>query len=286
MLNRNLLDLLCCPACPEAALEAEIREERDGGIVDADLRCSKCGASYPVRDTIPDMVSPSLMSADEWTAWQQHLEGFQARRNKRIETPDAVINKFDKSLSMQQDFAAFTGITSGCVLDVGCGPGKFRHRFPAPGPEYIGIDPIPLEECEGFPFMRALAEKLPVRRHSVDHVTVLGALDHFKDREAFMREVVRVLKPGGSFHLMQSVHEVRGPLSFLKWLAHETKDALEDRTTKSEHADAPKHMHEYSRADLNELLTRYFRIEREKLYSPSLLNPYRLFVTMTPIEPG
>jgi SAM-dependent methyltransferase len=283
MLTRNTLDLLCCPACPEEPLQPDIREERDGGLVEADLRCAACGVSYPVRETIPDMVSSSLMSADEWTAWQQHLEGFQARRNKRLETPDAVINKFDKSLSMQEDFAAFTQIDGGCVLDVGCGPGKFRHRFAPPGPDYIGIDPIPLAECETFPFMRALAEKLPVRRDSVDHVTVLGALDHFKDRDAFLREVVRVLKPGGSFHLLQSVHEVRGPLSLLKWLAHEAKDALEDRTTKSEHADAPKHMHEYSRAELRELLTRHFRIEREKLYSPSLLNPYRLFVTMTPL---
>ncbi len=285
MLTRDLLDRLCCPACPEQALEAEIREQSDRGIAEADLRCPRCECSFPVRDGIPDMVSPSLMSADDWTRWQEHLEGFQARSHKRLESPNAVINKFDKSFAMQEDFAAFTQIDGGSVLDVGCGPGKFRHRFQAPGPEYIGIDPIPLPECRDFPYLRALAERLPVRKNSLDHVTALGALDHFKDCDAFMQEVVRVLKPSGSFHLLQSVHEVRGPMSLLKWLAHEAKDALEDRTTKSEHADAPKHMHEYSRADLRYLLNRYFRIEREELYSPSPLNPYRLFVTMTPLEP-
>jgi uncharacterized protein YbaR (Trm112 family) len=284
MLTTRILERLCCPACPEQPLEPEIRQERNGELVDADLHCAKCNNVYPIRDGIPDMVASSLMSAEEWALWQQHLEGFQARREKRIETPDAMINQFDKALVMQNAFAAFTGIKGGCVLDIGCGPGKFRHRFSLPDMEYIGIDPIPLPECEEFPFMRALAERLPVRKDSIDHVTVLGALDHFKDREAFMKEVVRVLKPGGSFHLMQSVHEVRGPMSFLKWLAHEAKDALEDRTTKSEHANAPKHMQEYGRADLRALLDRYFHVEREQLFSPSLLNPYRLFVSMKPLE--
>jgi SAM-dependent methyltransferase len=284
MLNQEIIERLCCPACPEQPLIAEIRESCDSGIVDADLRCAKCAQLYPIRDSIPDMVTSNLMSAEEWTLWQQHLEGFQARRAKRLETPGAMVNQFGKSLSMQNAFAAFTKIDGGTVLDIGCGPGRFRLRFSSPSLEYIGIDPIPLPECEEFPFMRALAEHLPVRENSIDHITVLGALDHFKDLDAFMREVIRVLKPGGKFHLMQSVHEVRGPMSLLKWLAHETKDALEDRTTKSEHAEAPKHMHEYSRADLRGLLGRHFRIEREELFSPSLLNPYRLFVTMSPLE--
>jgi ubiquinone/menaquinone biosynthesis C-methylase UbiE/uncharacterized protein YbaR (Trm112 family) len=292
MLNTKILEILCCPACPEQVLDATIREEKDGdvdgllpGIVEADLHCPQCDCSFPIRDCIPDMVSPSLMSSEEWVKWKEHLEGFKARRVSRIDTPDALINRFDKSSMMQEDFAVFTGISGGRILDVGCGPGKFRRRFQALGPDsYIGIDPVPVPGCQDFPYMRALAERLPFRKNSLDHVTVLGALDHFKDREAFMREVVRVLKPGGQFHLLQSVHDVRGPVSLIKWLAHEAKDALEDRTTKSEHADAPKHMHEYSRADLSELLSRYFRVEREKLYSPSLLNPYRLFATMTPLE--
>lgn len=287
MLTPDFLDRMCCPACPEQPLAPEIRLAQDGLIVDAVLACAGCNESFAIRDGIPDMVNQSLMSNEEWVLWQQHLEGFQARRDERIKTPGAVINQFDKSLSMQEDFAAFTRIEGGAVLDVGCGPGKFRHRLASRlgegAVDYVGLDPIPLPECRDFFFLRGLAERIPLRAGSMDHVTTLGALDHFKDRDAFFREIVRVLKPGGSFHLLQSVHEVRGPFSLLKWLAHEAKDALEDRTTKSEHADAPKHMKEYSRAELRALLGRHFRIEREELYSPSLLNPFRLFVTMTPI---
>jgi uncharacterized protein YbaR (Trm112 family) len=49
MLNTKMLEILCCPACPEQMLDATIREEKDGdvdghfpGIVEADLHCPQC----------------------------------------------------------------------------------------------------------------------------------------------------------------------------------------------------------------------------------------------------
>ena len=265
--------------CPESSLEPIVREEKDGFFVDTDLRCASC---VPIREGVPDIVSERLMTAEGWDLWQRHLEGFQARRMARADAPDSIVNQFDKADTMQQRFAAFAGIKHGKLLDVGCGPGKFRRCFPADQMTYFGIDPIPLGESVEFPYMRALAEHLPFKKDSLDHVAALAALDHCQNREAFFREVARVLKPGGEFHLLQSVHDVRGPLSLLKWMAHEAKDKIEDRTTKSEHADAPKHMNEYGRSDLLALMGEHFEIVRDELYSPSLLNPYRLFITMRP----
>jgi uncharacterized protein YbaR (Trm112 family) len=45
MIDRDLLDILACPAC-----RAELREEGDR------LVCSACGLRYPVRDGIPILL--------------------------------------------------------------------------------------------------------------------------------------------------------------------------------------------------------------------------------------
>ena len=46
---------------------------------------------------------------------------------------------------------------------------------------------------------RGIAEALPFRSGYFDVVMCQGAMDHFADRERFVEEVARVLKPGGHF---------------------------------------------------------------------------------------
>ncbi len=45
MVDKDLLDILACPACKS---EVELREEK--------IVCSKCGRRYPIRDNIPVML--------------------------------------------------------------------------------------------------------------------------------------------------------------------------------------------------------------------------------------
>lgn len=45
MINKELLDILACPAC-----KADVKEE-EGKIV-----CTGCGRRYPIRDGIPVML--------------------------------------------------------------------------------------------------------------------------------------------------------------------------------------------------------------------------------------
>lgn len=88
----------------------------------------------------------------------------------------------------------------GMIVDVGCGAGNlwpFVHeRFT----RYVGVDVL---RYEGFPpdaeFTQVDLEtgRAPVPDHSADVVAAVETIEHLENPRAFMRELVRLAKPGG-----------------------------------------------------------------------------------------
>lgn len=207
-----------------------------------------------------------------------HLEEFRARRAARVENPKEVIVKLAEKSQPQPAFAEFIRIDRGTVLDIGCGPGKFRHHLDLSRVEYVGLDPMALPEVSDFPFVQGLAECIPFKKNSFTDIVVLAALDHFRDLDMFLEEARRVLKPGGRLHIMQSVHEVRGPVSAVKLLAHKLKDDLEERY--SEHGrHVPKHLSEFTTRSLIDRLSGSFDVASVGRYSGTWYSPMKLFLT-------
>ena len=283
MLTIEMLSDLCCPASTREKLRVEIEKQEDNRIIEGKLICDKCGEIYPVQAGIPDLIPKRKTASAEWRMWQDHLDGFQERREQRVENPERLATKMGKKSQPQRKFAEFTRIHQGKVLDVGCGPGKFRFNFNRNAVTYYGLDPIVHPQVENFPFVRALSEYIPFKDGTFSHMIIVSALDHFKDLETFFQEARRVLKPDGKLHIVQSVHELKGPISAAKMLAHWLKDLLENRATKIKNPRAPKHISEFSTSTLRACLSSHFSVEAVSTYNYRWYYPTNLFFTLSPL---
>ena len=55
----TLMEILVCPMC-RGDLDLTITEQHGDEIVAGTLRCTECQEEYPIEDTIPNMLPPSL----------------------------------------------------------------------------------------------------------------------------------------------------------------------------------------------------------------------------------
>ncbi len=56
-MKRDLMAILACPVC-KGKLELSVEEETKKEIVTGSLHCRKCQKSYPIVDTIPNLLPP------------------------------------------------------------------------------------------------------------------------------------------------------------------------------------------------------------------------------------
>ena len=108
----------------------------------------------------------------------------------------------------------------GKVLDVGSGRGGFLREMARLGFDALGVEPNPERIFEKV--VKASAENLPFPNSHFDFVNCAEVSEHTDNPERMLREIFRVLKPGGrcyiSFHNRWGVYDYHYHLYFINWM--------------------------------------------------------------------
>ena len=116
-----------------------------------------------------------------------------------------------RNRTIADEIARFASLDGARVLDVGCQLGALPIALSERGARVTGVDVDDAlldgarlrAECYGasVSFARAEGESLPFEDASFDVVTFVDVIEHVRDPRAAVRELARVLRPGGTLYL-------------------------------------------------------------------------------------
>ena len=141
--------------------------------------------------------------------WKEQNELLYWKRCKRKEqnlSNAHYESAFTTPFEIGKDF--FSGKS---VLDIGCGP-RGSLEWADVAEERVGLDPLVNEYKElgidqhQMQYVDASSENIPFPDAHFDIVSSLNSLDHVEDIDKTIKEIKRVLKPGGVFLLITDVN--------------------------------------------------------------------------------
>ena len=62
-MKRDLVEILACPVC-KGELELRVEAEEGDEIIQGSLYCKACDYSYPIQDSIPNLLPPDMQAAE------------------------------------------------------------------------------------------------------------------------------------------------------------------------------------------------------------------------------
>jgi len=257
--RRASLDILRCPRCRAGSLVPDAPEEPPAGflaranpgaaepvLIFGPVRCTGCGARFPVSEGLIDFVS----DRGRPSAAQQAMElPWVARSWERYVRPamDVLLTRSKIDLESEYTVAhSMLGAPAGPVVDLGCGSGVFLRRLVRdfPGQPVIGVDVSRAmieealaqvqEHALAADFVRAEVPPLPFADRSLGGVVAAGLLHFIGPLDALLAEAARVLMPGARFVASTfDVYAVAKPLTHSAGLHPRAESDLRAATEKA-----------------------------------------------------
>ncbi len=177
-------EIIICPSC-HGSINRDQRE----------YRCSECSAVYPISDEVPILLTPE--NAEQINTilgceGQQMVSEYTgpASITSRLKPPSLILPLEPDPTGPELDFLYHNNSPHSIILNVGGGPTRYRTNEIT-----VNLGLFPNVDVVGD------AHKLPVESESVDTVICKAVLEHVSNPEQVLKEIDRVLKPGGLVYI-------------------------------------------------------------------------------------
>ncbi len=192
--------------------------------------CPACERRFPVIAGIPRLLEEVPAESRQ----VQRVFDFEHRR-----FGDSWYTRFEPRLAEQflEDCRLPREFFHGArALDAGCGSGRWSYALAELGADVVGFDLTEggieaahdgLADRENVSICQANIFRPPFEAGSFDFVMSWGVLHHTPDTRAAFRQLVPLVKPGGTFYVM--VYERHSPVMFfftdiLRWFMRRLPD--------------------------------------------------------------
>ena len=200
----ELIDLLECPQCAsEKPLAVDGETGAEGTIERGELRCTACGARYPILDGIPRFVAPEENYCGNF--------GYQWRQWRTLQIDRLSGHTLSEDRFLADSRWPSDWFAGKRILDAGCGAGRFADIAAKFGAHVVAIDiSEAVDACRETTSFHDIADgpgqvdclqaslfELPLRKGAFDAVYCMGVIQHTPDPMGLMRLLPGYLKPGG-----------------------------------------------------------------------------------------
>lgn len=151
---------------------------------------------------------------------------------QKVKDSSSIILEAIEQIS-RQDASIIPGVKNKTIIDVGCGNGYLVRELTKMGASVTGIDiPRKIEIARSFQkegdeeFLVGTAEKLPIEQSNhADIITFFASLHHVPRSllKQAMREIKRVLKPGGIAIFVEPIGIKGSFFEMVKWVNNERR---------------------------------------------------------------
>lgn len=196
-----------CPPLPPCPITGRPARRRVHGVsTPALLAMWRAAGAGDLAHLFPDAPQVVLYESDTGLYFFSPRRAGDADFYQRFYATHAAHATLSAGSEERREFVdAARHIAAGSlVLDVGCGSGAFREHLPQS--TYCGLDPFAVAGTFADVIKQSLSEHVDEARGRYDVVTAFQVIEHLADPLAFARQLLALLRPGGTLIVCAPLH--------------------------------------------------------------------------------